>query len=38
MAAARKDLMGAADVQARRMDPDRPAAPSFVDLSDDALN
>jgi DNA-directed RNA polymerase subunit beta' len=38
MAAARKDLMGAADIQARRMDPDRPAAPSFVDLSDDALN
>jgi DNA-directed RNA polymerase subunit beta' len=38
MAAARKDLMGAADVQARRLDPDRPAAPTLADLSDDALN
>ena len=37
MAAARKDLMGNSDLQARRIDPDRPSAPSLADLSPDEL-
>jgi DNA-directed RNA polymerase subunit beta' len=38
MAAARKDMMGAAEVQARRADPERPAAPFLADLSADELD
>ena len=37
MAAARKDLMGNSDLQARRIDPDRHSAPSLADLSPDEL-
>ena len=37
MAAARKDLMGNSDLQARRIDPDRPSSPSLADLSPDEL-
>ena len=37
MAAARKDLMGNSELQARRIDPDRPSAPSLADLSPDEL-
>ena len=37
MAAARKDLMGNSELQARRVDPDRPSAPSLADLSPDEL-
>jgi DNA-directed RNA polymerase subunit beta' len=35
IAAARKDLMGSGELQARKMDPDRPAAPSLADLTPD---
>lgn len=35
MAAARKDLMGSSEMQARRIDPDRPSAPSLADLTPD---
>ena len=35
MAAARKDLMGNSELQARRVDPDRPSAPSLADLTPD---
>ena len=37
MQAARKDLMGNPEMQARRIDPDRPSAPSLADLSPDEL-
>ena len=37
MAAARKDLMGNSELQARRVDPDRPSAPSLADLTPDEL-
>jgi len=37
MQAARKDLMGNPEMQARRVDPDRPSAPSLADLSPDEL-
>ena len=37
MAAARKDLMGNSELQARRIDPDRPSAPSLADLTPDEL-
>ena len=35
MRAARHDLMGQMDVQTRRVDPDRPSAPSLADLTPD---
>jgi DNA-directed RNA polymerase subunit beta' len=35
IAAARKDMMGSGELQARRVDPDRPAAPSLADLTPD---
>ena len=35
IAAARKDLMGNSELQPRRMDPDRPSAPSLADLTPD---
>ena len=38
MRAARHDLMGQMDVQARRVDPDRPSAPSLADLTSDELS
>jgi DNA-directed RNA polymerase subunit beta' len=35
IAAARKDLMGNSELQTRRVDPDRPSAPSLADLTPD---
>ncbi len=35
LAAARKDLLGNSELQARRIDPDRPSAPSLADLTPD---
>ncbi|MEZ6033773.1 MAG: DNA-directed RNA polymerase subunit beta' [Planctomycetaceae bacterium] len=37
MQAARKDLMGNPEMQARRIDPERPSAPSLADLTPDEL-